>query len=143
MAAYKTVPLELINLNDDGFPLLVDVVVFGQSYQAVLDTGASKTVFDKETIEKHVLSGQLLASDRISTGLGTNNMESHTIILPTMKIGKLKLKNFEAAVLDLTTIKQAYSSLNLPPVIGVIGGDILNSHHAIINYKKLKLKLFN
>jgi predicted aspartyl protease len=143
MAAYKTVPLELINLNDDGFHLLVEVVVFGQSYQAVLDTGASKTVFDKETIEKHVLSGELLASDRISTGLGTNNMESHTIILPTMKIGKLKLKNFEAAVLDLTTIKQAYSSLNLPPVIGVIGGDILNSHHALINYKKLKLKLFN
>ena len=52
MAAYKTVPLELINLNDDGFHLLVEVVVFGQSYQAVLDTGASKTVFDKETIEK-------------------------------------------------------------------------------------------
>lgn len=143
MAAYKTVPLELINLNNDGFHLLVEVVVFGQSYQAVLDTGASKTVFDKETIEKYALSGELLASDRISTGLGTNNMESHTIILPTMKIGKLKIKNFEAAVLDLTTIKQAYSSLNLPPVIGVIGGDILNSHHAIINYKKLKLKLFN
>ena len=54
----------------------------------------------------------------------------------------MKLKNFEAAVLDLTTIKQAYSSLNLPPIIGVIGGDILNSHQAIINYRKLKLKLF-
>jgi hypothetical protein len=54
----------------------------------------------------------------------------------------LKLKNFEAAVLDLTTIKEAYSILNLPPVIGVIGGDILNSHQAIINYKNLKLKLF-
>jgi predicted aspartyl protease len=142
MAKHKTVPLELINLNNDGFHLLVEVVVFGQSYQAVLDTGASKTVFDKETIENHVKSGELLASDRVSTGLGTNNMESHTIILPKMKIGKLKLKNFEAAVLDLTTIKEAYSILNLPPVIGVIGGDILNSHQAIINYKKLKLKLF-
>jgi predicted aspartyl protease len=140
--AYKTVPLELINLNDDGFHLLVEVVVFGQSFNAVLDTGASKTVFDKETIETFSKSGELTASDRVSTGLGANNMESHSIILPTLKIGKMKLKNFEAAVLDLTTIKQAYSSLNLPPIIGVIGGDILNSHQAIINYRKLKLKLF-
>lgn len=140
--AYKTVPLELINLNDDGFHLLVEVVVFGQSFNAVLDTGASKTVFDKETIETFSKSGELMASDRVSTGLGANNMESHSIILPSLKIGKMKLKNFEAAVLDLTTIKQAYSSLNLPPIIGVIGGDILNSHQAIINYRKLKLKLF-
>lgn len=140
--AFRTVPLELINLNDDGFHLLVEVVVFGQSFHAVLDTGASKTVFDKEIIETFSKSGELMASDRVSTGLGANNMESHSIILPTLKIGKMKLKNFEAAVLDLTTIKQAYSSLNLPPIIGVIGGDILNSHQAIINYKKLKLKLF-
>jgi predicted aspartyl protease len=141
--AYKTVPLELINLNNDGFHLLVEVVVFGQSFNAVLDTGASKTVFDKEMIESYLEGDQLLASDRISTGLGTNNMESHTIIIPTLKIGKMKLKNFEAAVLDLTTIKQAYSSLDLPLIIGVIGGDILNSYQAIINYRKLKMKLFN
>jgi len=139
--ANTIVPLELINLNDDGFHLLVEVVVFGQSFHAVLDTGASKTVFDKGTVEKHMMDGVLMASDKLSTGLGTNTMESHTIILPILKIGKLKLKNFEAAVLDLSTINQAYSSLNLPPVIGVLGGDILYSHKAIINYKKLRLKL--
>ncbi|MFA6946252.1 MAG: retropepsin-like aspartic protease [Pedobacter sp.] len=136
------VPLELINLHDDGFHLLVEVVVFGQSFNVVLDTGASKTVFDKVTIEKHMKDEELVMSDRLSTGLGTNTMESHTIILPVLKIGKLKLKNFEAAILDLSTIKQAYSSLNLPPVIGVLGGDILYRFKAIINYKKLHLKLF-
>ena len=47
-----------------------------------------------------------------------------------------------AAVLDLSTISHAYSSLNLPPVIGVLGGDILQRYKAIINYKKLHLKLF-
>ena len=83
-----------------------------------------------------------MPSDKLSTGLGTNTMESHTIILPILKIGKLKLKNFEAAVLDLSTINQAYSALNLPPIIGVLGGDILYKHKAIISYKKLRLKLF-
>lgn len=136
------VPLELVNLHNDGFHLLVEVVVFGQSFNVVLDTGASKTVFDKTVIEKHMKDAELMSSELLSTGLGTNSMESHTIIIPVLKIGKFKLKNFEAAVLDLSTISHAYSSLNLPPVIGVLGGDILMRHKAIINYKKLHLKLF-
>lgn len=136
------VPLELVNLHNDGFHLLVEVVVFGQSFNVVLDTGASKTVFDKTVIVEHMKDAELTSSELLSTGLGTNSMESHTIILPALKIGKFKLKNFEAAVLDLSTISHAYSSLNLPPVIGVLGGDILNRYKAIINYKKLHLKLF-
>lgn len=136
------IPLELINLHDDGFHLLVEVVVFGHHFNAVLDTGASKTVFDKEIIEAYMKDSELKVSDRLSTGLGTSTMESHSMIIPVLKIGSFKLKNFEAAILDLSTIKEAYSSLNLPPLIGVIGGDILYQFKAIINYKKLYLKLF-
>ena len=136
------VPLTLINLQDDGFHLLVEIVVFGIKFNAVLDTGASKTVLDKMTVEQYIKRGELRISDKLSTGLGTNTMESHTVILPDLKIGKLKLKNFESAVLDLSTISTAYESLNLPPVIGVLGGDILCSHQAVISYKQSQLKLF-
>lgn len=135
------VPLTLINLQDDGFHLLVEIVVFGIKFNAVLDTGASKTVLDKMTVEQYIKRGELRISDKLSTGLGTNTMESHTVILPDLKIGKLKLKNFESAVLDLSTISTAYESLNLPPVIGVLGGDILRSHQAVISYKQSQLKL--
>lgn len=136
-----TVPLALINLHDDGFHLLVKVVIFGKKFNAVLDTGASKTVLDKTTIEKYVTTEELKQSEKLSTGLGTNTMESYTYVLPRLKIGRLKLKNFEAAVLDLSTISAAYETLNLPPVIGVLGGDILYGHGAVINYDKLVLKL--
>jgi predicted aspartyl protease len=44
-----TVPLQLINLQDDGFHLLVEIVVFGEKLFAVVDTGASRSVFDKGT----------------------------------------------------------------------------------------------
>ncbi len=136
------VPLELINLQDDGFHLLVEVVVFGKKFNAVLDTGASKTVLDKTIVERHITTGELLLSDKLSTGLGTNDMESHTVLLPSLKIGRLRLEDFEVAVLDLSTISTAYESLNLPPVIGVLGGDILQSRGATISYEKLELKLF-
>ncbi|MES3018520.1 MAG: retropepsin-like aspartic protease [Bacteroidota bacterium] len=136
-----TVPLELINLHDDGFHLLVEVVIFGKKFKAVLDTGASKTVLDKTIVQQHITADELLQSEKLSTGLGTSSMESHTAILPKFKIGRLVLENFEAAVLDLSTISTAYESLNLPPVIGVLGGDILYNHRAVINYEKLLLKL--
>ncbi|MBC7743640.1 MAG: clan AA aspartic protease [Flavobacterium sp.] len=135
------VPLQLINLENDGFHLLVEVVVFGHSYNVVLDTGASKTVLDKTSIEKHIHQDDLLISDKLSTGLGTNSMESFLLKLPLVTIGKLKIENFEAAVLDLSIISKAYESLQLPPVVGVLGGDILKNYKAIIDYNKLELKL--
>ena len=135
------VPLQLINLQNDGFHLLVEVVVFGRPFNAVLDTGASKTVLDKTTVENHINIGDLLISDKLSTGLGTNSMESFILNLPSLKIGKLNLEDFEAAVLDLSSISVAYESLELPPVIGVLGGDILNQYNAIIDYGNLQLTL--
>jgi hypothetical protein len=142
MKTYK-VPLQLINLQNDGFHILVEVVVFGQPFNAVLDTGASKTVLDKTSVENHIAAGDLLLSDKLSTGLGTNSMESFILHLPALHIGKLKIQNFEAAVLDLSSISMAYDNLQLPPVIGVLGGDILQQYKAIIDYNKLQLKLYN
>jgi len=135
-----TVPLELINLNNDGFHLLVEVFVFNQIFNLVLDTGASKTVFDKTTVEKYTNVEDLLISDQLSTGLGTNSMQSYGIKLDKIKLGGLIIEDFEAAVLDLSIISAAYQNLNLPPIIGVLGGDILQKYDAVINYKKLWLK---
>jgi predicted aspartyl protease len=135
------VPLQLINLQNDGFHLLVEVVVFGQPFNAVLDTGASKTVLDKTTVENHITTGDLLNSDKLSAGLGTNSMESFILNLSSLQIGRLKLKDFEAAVLDLSSISVAYENLQLPPVIGVLGGDILQQYDAVIDYGNLQLTL--
>jgi len=135
------VPLQLINLQNDGFHLLVEVVVFGHPFNVVLDTGASKTVLDKTSVKNHIAAEDLLTSDKLSTGLGTNAMESYTLHLPALYIGKLKLVNFEAAVLDLSSISLAYENLQLPSVIGVLGGDILFQYKAVIDYNNLLLKL--
>ena len=135
------VPLQLINLQNDGFHLLVEVVVFEHPFNVVLDTGASKTVLDKTSVEHHISADDLLSSDKLSTGLGTNTMESFTLHLPALKIGKLTIENFEAAILDLSSISLAYENLQLPPVIGVLGGDILYQYKAIIDYHHLQLKL--
>ncbi len=137
---YK-IPLELIDLQGDGFHLLVEVVVFGQLYKAVLDTGASKTAFDKDIIESLAPEKMEHIPDHHAIGLGTTSMERYKIHIPELKLGKLLITNYEAPVFDLSSIKFAYEQLNLPPVIGVIGGDLMMDFDAVIDYKKKKLLL--
>ena len=137
-----SVPLTLLNLQDDGFHLLMEVIVFGKPFKAVLDTGASKTVFDKSTVETHIHEDMVLQhSDMLSTGLGTTSMQSFILQVPDLQVGGLHLKKYEVAVLDLSTINFAYEQLDIEPIIGVIGGDILTQYGGVIDYRKLTLKL--
>lgn len=136
-----TIHLQIIDLQDDGFHPLVEVFVFGKPFILVLDTGASKTAFDKELLQQANEGTVFFDSDKLSTGLGTNNMASFTATIHDMRIGELNIPQFEVAVLDLSTINIAYSQLNKPQVLGVLGGDILMDHKAVIDYGNASLTL--
>ncbi|MCX2575531.1 aspartyl protease family protein [Pedobacter sandarakinus] len=136
-----SIPLRLINLQDDGFHLLVEVVVFKEKHFAVLDTGASRTVFDKKLIETH-LAGTLHVSDEINAATLFTTTTTIQATIPNFKLGSLKLKNYETVAFDLQSVSDTYQQFGHPPIACIIGGDILMEHQAIIHYKKLSLKLF-
>ncbi len=135
------VPLQIIDLHQDGFHPLVEISVFGKSFLVVLDTGASKTAFDQSILMRTNQDAVLTESDRLSTGLGTNSMVSSTVMIHDLVIGDLLIAKFEVAVLDLSTINIAYGQLGHPEVLGVLGGDILMKYKAVIDYGKQRLKL--
>ena len=137
----STIPLQIIDLQNDGFHPLVEVVVFGKPFILVLDTGATKTAFDKELLQQANQETEFSDSDQLSSGLGTNTMASYTALIFDMQIGPLAIPPFEVAVLDLSTINIAYSQLNKPQVLGVLGGDILMQYKALIDYGASTLTL--
>lgn len=136
-----SVPLRIIDLHDDGFHPLVEVMLFEKNFIMVLDTGASKTAFDQTVLSEANETMNILASDKLSTGLGTNTMESFTATVSDLHIGGLPIAEFEVAVLDLSTINTAYGQMGHPQVLGVLGGDILMKYKAVIDYGKRVLKL--
>ena len=136
------VPLQIIDLQEDGFHPLIEVDIFGSAFILVVDTGASKTVFDQEIVKRTHESIILNESERLSTGLGTNSMVSSTTLINDLKLGGFLIPEFEAAVLDLSTINIAYRQLGHPEVLGVLGGDILMKYNAVIDYGKSELSLF-
>jgi len=134
-----SVPLQIIDLQD-GFHPLLNIKVFGKKFTVVLDTGASQTAFDKTLLQKANKKGRINESNILSTGLGTNNMASFTATIHDMRIGRLKIPEFEVAVLDLSTINTAYKQMGHPEVLGVLGGDILMYYKAVIDYGKQVVK---
>ncbi|WP_421940736.1 aspartyl protease family protein [Pedobacter sp.] len=135
-----SIPLKLINLQDDGFHLLVEVVVFKQKHFAVIDTGASRSVFDKALIEEH-LSETLQTSEEINAATLFTTTTTIQATIPELKIGKLKIKNYETVAFDLQSVSETYQQFGHPPISSIIGGDILWEYKAIIDYDKMELLL--
>lgn len=134
-----TVPLTLIKL-DDGFHLLVEIVVFGEKLIAVLDTGASRSVFDKALMEKHITALTISEQAQAATIFSTSTTLQGFI--PSLKVGKLSLKNYHAIALDLQSVTDTYLSLGHPPIAAIIGGDILVEFNAKIDYGKKVMRLY-
>lgn len=134
-----TVPLTLIKL-DDGFHLLVEIVVFKQNLFAVLDTGASRSVFDKSLMQSHI--SELIFSEAAQAATIFNAATTAQGQIPKLQIGKLTLKNYDALALDLQSVTQTYRQLGHPPIAAIIGGDILMQYQAKIDYQKRILRLY-
>jgi hypothetical protein len=132
-----TVPITLINLNDDGFHLLVEIVVFGTACWAVVDTGASRSVFDKGFIERNA-EDIVVVEDMSATTIFSTSTTIQTII-PKLKIGKLIIKKYHAVALDLDSVNEAYAMMGHPRINAILGSDIFYAYQAKINYKKLRI----
>ena len=136
---------QLILDEQSALSLMVKITLFinGNPARMILDTGASRTVFDETRVGVFVDKNYIEGQDRLSTGLGTNTMESKQVMLDEFQIGELTIKDYNAAVLDLTHVNQSYERLALKPIDGVLGSDILFDYKAVIDYEKRELVLFN
>lgn len=138
MASYR-VPLNLVSLEDQGCHLFLEIIIFGQPVFAVLDTGASCSVFDQALAQTHV--GLLKTADFKQANTIFSTAETQTATIPLLQIGKLKIADYKAFILDLSTINHTYTQLGHPQISAIIGGDILLRFMAKIDYRNLTLHL--
>lgn len=141
MKTQKAIPFEIINLDDDGYHLMVKGKVNGHDCNLILDTGASKTALDKGFVSDVIGKEELKKVEKLSSGLGTNEMEIHEIIVKAFHIDSHIFHNYEVAVIELTHVNFAYEKMNLEKIQGIIGNDILVKYHALIDYKNKQLWL--
>ncbi len=142
MQLIATVPLILLSIENDGFHIMVKGSINGKPANFLLDTGASRSVFDQERIQKFLFNAEFEQNERLSAGLGTSSMPTLIATIGQIAIGDFKVNDYKAVLIDLLHVHLSYQELNLPEIDGVIGGDILFHHKAVINYKTKTLKLY-
>ncbi len=136
-----TIPFTILSIDGEGFHLMIKIYINGKPAKLIIDTGASKTVFDNKRIVKYVSNKKFEKHDQLSTGLGTNTMKSQITILKKIKIGDIEILNYKTVLLDLSHVNQSYEKIGLTKIEGVLGSDILLEYKAVIDYEKKVLKL--
>lgn len=143
MKIQKAIPFEIISLNEEGYHLMILAFINHTQVRLILDTGASQTAFDTNFISEKMSELEVTKAEQISSGLGTNTMESFECELNTFEIGELKIHHYKAALLDLSHVNHTYQKLNIETIQGVLGNDILLKYDALIDYKNKQIWLNN
>ena len=128
--------LKIQELEANNSHLFVTGKVNGKRCRILIDTGASRTVLNRGFVTGFKPAIALKEHKQPGSGLGTNTMKIETAQLKTFSIGTKEIKNYEAAVLDLTHVNAAYKKHKLPPVHIILGNDIMTAHNAVIDYGK-------
>ena len=136
--------LELVPIEQDGFHIFLKARINGKRARFLVDTGASRTVVDKARILSFIPheEAEFEKLESFSAGLGTNTMESHTIILNSLSFGRLVIRDYLTAALDLSHVNQSYGMIKMKKIDGVIGGDLLHRLQAVIDYGKGEILLY-
>lgn len=135
MKAQKSIPFEIIHLNEEGYHLRIAAKINSKEVSLILDSGASQTAIDQNFIKKEYQELEILEAEQVSSGIGTHSMESFECIFNLFSIGDLQIENYKASLIDLSHVNHTYHRLNLIPIHGVLGNDILLKYDAIIDYK--------
>src|SRR5680860_657427 len=94
------IPILIIELEPGNFHLIIKSSFSDSGLESwVIDTGASKSVFDKNLSEKYSVSKD--EKEEIhSAGIGEKPLETTIGYLNQFSIGKLKVKSLKVALLD-------------------------------------------
>ena len=141
MRRYIEVTLQLLDIEGEGFHIMVQGMIHGKEARFLIDTGASRSVFDPKTISTFIDDLVFEKKEGMTAGVGSTNLESATFKIDAFSIGGLEINDYEAVALDLENIHEMYGKLHLPRIDGIIGGDLLRRYRAVINYRCKKMRL--
>lgn len=137
------IPIEIIELELNNFHVITRAKINDNDIILLIDTGASKTVFNsslKGLTERDITTYDI--EDIKTAGIGEGKIDAALATIEDLKIGDLKIEHLEVATINLDHINLLYEQFTSIKIDGLIGSDFLNEYQAIINYKNKILTLF-
>lgn len=135
------IAIQIVTIENDGIHLMIKAYINRKKALLIVDSGASKTVFDIDRIKRLTGKQAIRRNDKRSTGVGTDNIISHETTISSFRLGKLIITDYKTVLIDLSHVNKSYAILGLPTVDGVLGSDILYLYKGVIDYHKKILEL--
>ncbi len=136
-----SIPIYIVKVEGGGNHLLIKSR-FNSSVQGylIIDTGASVSAFDKETclpFSKNIKYKKEIQS----SGVTSESLNAQPVKIHKLYLGRFRFELSQAVLIDLTHIKQLYSQFSTKNILGLLGGNFLIEHRAIIDYRNNLLHL--
>ena len=135
------IPLKQIQIETSGYHLLIPASIKNHDVFLILDTGASQSIFDTNAIAFADIILQEPESPCASSGINAPLTDIETGLIDEIKLGSFVITNLEALFMPLEHINNLYQKYTSHEIAGIIGGDLLQKHGAIINYTSSELVL--
>ncbi len=136
------IPIQLTELEDGNYHILIEAELKNEEkvYWAI-DTGASKSVFDSN-LHAHYLLTQTDNTEVQSAGIGENPVDTQVGELLYLKVGEIQMNEWPVALIDLSYVNKVYGNFSDSTLVGLLGSDFLVKYDAVIDFRKLELKLY-
>jgi hypothetical protein len=129
------IPLQIIELERENYHILIEGnFKDGTPSCWIIDTGASKTVLDKNLSSYYELIDSDDLEDYQSAGINQGMMETSVGKLTYLRFGNLKIIGQKVALIDLNHVNDIYGKYTSYRIAGLLGGDVLMQYRCKIDY---------
>jgi predicted aspartyl protease len=132
---YERIPLKKMSSGH----LQMQVSLNGVPGKFILDTGAGATVLEEK--KKSNFHLKAIKTNNKVTGTGGGAMSMQLSSGNLMKIGQMEIENSSIYLMSLDHVNDAFLTMKLDEVDGIIGADVLSSKKGVIDYSNLILYL--
>jgi predicted aspartyl protease len=113
--------------------------VNGIPVRLLVDTGASRSIISRDSIEKLNLS--ITESEIQAGGVGTSEHAVAYGVIDSLEFQSFQVFGIEVGVLDLSHVNKSLEAHGANRIDGAIGGDLMSSRAAVIDYRQAVLYL--
>jgi hypothetical protein len=129
------ISLQIIELEHENYHILIEGNFEDETPSCwIIDTGASKTVLDKNLSSYYEIIDSDDFEDFQSAGINQGMTETSVGKLTCLRFGDLKITEQKVALIDLNHVNDIYGKYTSYRIAGLLGGDILMQYKCQIDY---------
>ncbi len=125
---FQAVPIQV----SDGFNLYVNGSINGAPAKLMVDTGSFATLLHRSFVRRMRIATRETAYS--STAVNLTERGVRVARIRKLSVGSVDIIGKEVGVIDLEGLIHEGLLRGSPPVAGLLGGEILNRHHGIIDF---------